>query len=53
MLLTKKTLLALLIIRTAFDKKKQPASLADYRWNLMEAQGDVHGRHENGFIALK
>ncbi|MDO8951287.1 MAG: DUF1080 domain-containing protein [Draconibacterium sp.] len=46
----KKYFFTLLFLSTIIGLNGQAQSLTDYRWLPVEAQGDVVGRHENGFI---
>ncbi len=40
----------LFVVITAFNSQAQ--SLQQYRWTSIEAEGQVDGRHENGFVAF-
>lgn len=45
----KKLLFVLIIIFAGFGVKGQQVALSEYRWTPVDAEGDVTGRHKNGF----
>ena len=49
--MTRKLILFLLINMTLAGLSGQtPADLTSYRWTMINAEGEVKGRHENGFV---
>lgn len=46
----KNLVVAIFIVFAALGVKGQSAQLSDYRWIPIEAEGEVVGRHENGFV---
>ncbi|MEX2428825.1 MAG: DUF1080 domain-containing protein [Bacteroidales bacterium] len=49
----KKLVLLLIVIFAGFGVKSQQVSLSEFRWNPIDAEGEVTARHENAFIEYK